>query len=267
MKKKAKNNGQFPEYILRDWEANDGVNFAIALSRITGWILNVYWWFPTDEKEIEEKMKPLRVYVGNISNQIYDIKGKQTFVTFSDNIIMPLCRKRGDKYGGIVTRYYSEQKLFDLPLRIKPNETKIEEAKEFINKNKDFLEKISLRNDPKIPAHIAAKFTFGYCNPFATALCDLKGYKPVAIIAKEYNRQFEYSRLGYAHSFVLDQDNNAIDIWGKDSLENIIQRFGITKYELSESEHYAVNIRLKTNSPEKYNEIYEESVAIINEYF
>ena len=154
-----------------------------------------------------------------------------------------------------------------MPIRIKPCETKIEEAQFLIRKNTDFLGRIPLRNEPKVPAFIAIKFSHGNCCPFATALCDLKGYKPIAIIAKEYIRQLEYSRIGYAHSFVLDQDNNAIDIWGKDSLENIIQRYGITKYELSESEHYAVNIRLKTNSPEKYNEIYEESVAIINEYF
>jgi len=109
MKKKAKNNGQFPEYILRDWEANDGVNFAIALSRITGWILKVDWLSPTDENEIVEKMKPLRVYVQNNSNQIYDIKGKQTINTYTNNIIMPLCRKRGYKDVNIVERIYSEQ--------------------------------------------------------------------------------------------------------------------------------------------------------------
>jgi hypothetical protein len=267
MTKKTKKGGQFPEYILQNWEANDCVNFAIALSRITGWILHVDWCSPTDDKEVEENMKPLRVYVGNNSNQIYDIKGKLTISTYSYNIIMPLYKKRGGDSVGVVTRYYSEQKLFELPLRVKPNETKIEEAKEFINKNKDFLEKIPLRNEPKIPAHIAAKFTFGNCNIFATALYDLKGYRPIAIIAKEYNRQFENSRLGYAHSFVLDQDNNTIDIWGKDSIKNIIQRFEISKYELSESEHFTVNQILKASSPKIYNELYEEAVALINEYF
>ena len=87
------------------------------------------------------------------------------------------------------------------------------------------------------------------------------------MIAKEYNKTFNLSKLGYVHSFVFDQNNNSIDIWGKDTIENIAQRFGVTKYELSETEHFAVNDRLKKNYPEKYNKIYEESVAIINEFF
>jgi hypothetical protein len=267
MTKKSKNNGQFPEYILQCWEANDCVNFAIALSRMTGWILHIDWWTPTNDKEVVENMKPLRVHVGNNSNQVYDIRGRQTISTYTNNILMPIFKKRALKNGGIVTRYYSEQKLFDLPLRIKPNETKIQEAIEFINRNILFLNRIPLRNDPKVPADIAAKFTFGSCNPFATALCDLRGYKAVAIIAKEYNRIFDNNRLGYVHSFVLDQDNKAIDVWGKDNIENIAQRFEIAKYEISESEHVKVNQRYKVNSLELYNILYEESVAIINEYF
>lgn len=267
MTKKTKTSSQFPKYVLRNWDASDGANFAIALARITGWLLHVDWWSPTDNTEIIENMKPLRVYVGNNSNHIYDIKGKQNIATFSNNIIMPIAQKRGDNYGSVVTRYYSESKIFNLPLRVKPDEVKIQKAQELIINNIDFLGKIPLRHEPNVPAHIAAKFTFGYCNPFATALSDLKGYKAVAIIAKEYNKLFQLSKLGYAHSFAFDKDDNAIDVWGKDSIENIIQRFGITKYDLDESEHYKVSQELKSNSPEKYNEIYEESVAIINKYF
>jgi len=267
MTKKVKKEGQFPEYILQNWEANDCVNFAIALSRVTGWLIHVDWWTPTDDDEKVENMKPLRVHVGNNSNQIYDIKGKQTITSYTNTTLFQILKKRYGKVGGIAIRYYNEEMLFDLNLRVKPSETKIEEAIQFINKNTDFLSKIPLRNEPKIPAYIAGKFTFGYCNLFATALCDLKGYKPVAIIAKEYHTQFDNCQLGYVHSIVLDEDKNAIDVWGKDSIENIVKRFEIKKYELSESEHFAVNERLRTNTPEKYKSIYEESVAIINEYF
>lgn len=267
MNKKTQKTNQFPEYIMQKWEASDCVNFAIALSRITNWILHVDWWSPTDNKEAVENMTPLRVHVGNNLNHIYDIRGKQTISTYTNNILTPIYKKRAGKTGGIVTRYYSEQKLLDLPLRIKPDELKINEAHEFIVNNKLFLSKIQLRGEPLVPAHIAAKFTFGYCNPFATALFELKGYKPIALIAKEYNKTFNLSELGYVHSFVFDQNNNSIDIWGKDTIDNIALRFGVTKYELSENEHFAVNDRLKKNYPEKYNKIYEESVAIISEFF
>jgi len=267
MTKKAKKVTQFPDYILRDWEANDGTNFAVALARITGWLLHVDWWTPTDNKEIVENMKSLRVYVGNNSNQIYDLKGKQTIATFSNNIIRPIAEKRGQNYGGVLTRYYSESKLFSLPLRVKPDESRIKSAQEIIIANTDFLEKIPKRQAPNVPAHIAADFTFGQCNPFATALSNLRNYRPVALIAKEYNKLFDLSKIGYVHSFNFDNEGNAIDIWGKDSIENIAQRFGLTKYELDEAEHLTVSQRLKTNSPEKYEEIYEKSVKIINEYF
>ena len=267
MTKKIKKGGQFPEYVLRNWENSDGVNFAIALARITSWILHVEWWTPTDDKESLENMKPLRVYVGNNSNQIYDIKGKQTISTFSNNIILPITNKRGYNYGGVVSKFYDESKLFSLPLRIKPSEEKIREAQKLICNNTEFLSKIPPRNEPMVPAYIAAKYTFGLCNPFAEALYDIKGLKPIALIAKEYTKYFESSKLGYVHSFVLDHENNAIDIWGKDSIENIAKRFELTKYDLDESEHQRVTQGLKSQSPEKYNEIYKDSVKIINQFF
>ncbi|MFN4313279.1 MAG: hypothetical protein ACK4E0_03225 [Chitinophagaceae bacterium] len=267
MTKKEKKITPFPEYILRDWEASDGVNFAVALARITGWLLHVDWWSPTDNKEVVENMKSLRVYVGTNSNHIYDLKGKYTIATFTNNIIMSIAKKRGEDYGAGVTRYYSEAKLFTLPLRVKPDESRIKAAQEIINAHKSFLEQIQQRLEPNVPADIAAKFTFGKCNPFATALHDLKGYKPVAIIAKEYNKLFALSKTGYAHSFVFDNNGNALDVWGNDTVENITQRFGIVKYDLDETEHFKVNQKLKSNSPDEYAEIYEEAIAIINEYF
>ena len=212
-------------------------------------------------------MKSLRVYVGDNANHIYDLKGKQTIATFTNNIIRPILQKRGANYGSVATKYYSEKKLFTLPLRVKPDEGRIKTAQELIIANTDFLDKVQKRQAPNIPAHIAADFTYGQCNPFANALNDLKKYKPVALIAKEYNKLFELSKVGYVHSFNLDTDGNAIDIWGKDTIENVAQRFGLTKYELDEPEHFNVSEKLKTNSPDKYQEIYEKSVVIINEYF
>lgn len=267
MKKKINKTGQFPEYILRNWEDSDGVNFAIALARITGWILHVDWWSPTDNKEVIENMKSLRVYVGNNSNQIYDFKGKQTISTFSNNIISPITKKRKYNYGAIVSRYYEEENLFNLPLRIKPSEEKIKEAQKLISNNTEFLNRIPLRNQPMVPAYIAAKFTFGKCNPFAEALSELKGFKTTSIIAKKYNYMFEENKLGYVHSFVLDQENNAIDVWGKDTIENIAKRFEIAEFELSESEHITRNKILRNDYPDRYEEIHNESVRIINEFF
>jgi len=267
MSKKKRNVEQFPEYLIQQWEANDCVNFGIALSRITGWILHVDWWSPTEKYEKEENMKPLRVYVGNNSNQIYDLRGKFTIDSFTTNIIMPILKKRGGTTGRISSRYYDEKMIFELPLRIKPNEIKILEACDFINKNKLFLDKIPKRVEPRVPAYIASRFTFGKCNAFAAALSDLKGFKATEIIAKKYNPIIANNKLGYVHSFVLDQDNNAIDVWGKDTIENIAKRFEVEVFELNESEHMTRNQLLKNEYPDRYEELYNESVRIINEYF
>jgi hypothetical protein len=34
----------FPIQLIEEWEADDCVNFAVALARITGWLLHVDWW-------------------------------------------------------------------------------------------------------------------------------------------------------------------------------------------------------------------------------
>lgn len=258
---------QFSNPAIQEWETDDGVNFAIALARITGWLLYVDWLKLTVDEQDVDKMKSLRVYVSNNTNQIYDFTGIYKLEDFVNNVTEPLVKERGANYKGGSTRYYGESKLFTLPLRVKPDEVKIKAAYELIIDNTDYLDNIPKRQEPCVPAHIAAKFTFGQCNPFATALYDLKGYKPIALIAKEYNKRFDLSKLGYVHSFAFDRDGNATDIWGKDTIENMAKRFELTKYELDETEHFKVSQTLKRNCPNEYNEIYEESVAIINEYF
>jgi hypothetical protein len=65
----------------------------------------------------------------------------------------------------------------------------------------------------------------------------------------------------------INHGENEIDIWGKNTVENIAQRFGVVEYELSEVEHFNVNPKIENNSLIKYVEIYENSVAIVNKCF
>lgn len=257
----------FSKEQLRSWDDSDGVNFAIALARITGWLLHVDWWTPTDNHENVNNMKSLRVYVGDNSNLIIDLDRKYSIATFTNNVIRPLVRKRGENFGGVATKYYSEQNVFKLPLRVKPSEERIKKAEEAIAANKDFLNNIPLRKKPLVPAYIAANFTFGQCAPFAQALSDLLNQKATAMIALEYSDLFGYSKLGYAHSIIVKSDTIGIDVWGNDEIKNIAARFGIVRYVLDENEHRRVNQKLKMNSPDKYEEIYNKAVDIIKEHF
>lgn len=117
-----------------------------------------------------------------------------------------------------------------------------------------------------MPSHLAANFSFGRCAIFATAMHDLTKLPVTAVIADSYSAQFDYSKLGYAHSIILHGDNEAEDSWGKQSIERIVSRYGIERYRLSEDEHWRVNENLKTNSKEKYDQAYAESVQLIKEF-
>ena len=40
---KIKQREGFPPKLIEEWEADDCVNFAVALARLTGWLLHVDW--------------------------------------------------------------------------------------------------------------------------------------------------------------------------------------------------------------------------------
>lgn len=263
----SSNSEQFTKEQLKSWEDSDGINFAIALTRITGWLLHVDWWNQDHSNKDVHKMKSLRVYVEDDTKNIFDIRGKMSLNPFCNNIILPLAKKIGKGKGEVLTRFYSEEKIFTLPLRVKPSEERIKSAEIAIRKNLDFLSKIPLRKSPFVPAHLAAEFTFGRCAPFSEAMKDIMNKKAIAIIAIEYNKQFNLSRLGYAHSINLNVDGSAEDVWGIEDIEKIVERFGITKYKLDENEHIKVVKTLKQNSSDKYDEAYNEAANIIREYF
>lgn len=258
----------FSENILNEWEQEDGVNFAIALSRLTGWILQVEWMAKSQDEKDPKGLIPLRVYVADNYDQIFDFNGVYSINNFYNEIIFPLVEQRNTfSEGGCACRYYEESKLFSLPLRQKPDKEKIENAIIHIKENTNYLSKIPIRKNPKVPAYQAATFTFGKCNPFSEAIYQTKNIPPVALIAKEFTSLFGHSKPGYIHSFNQIDKDTGLDIWGIDSIENISKRFGISEYELSSSEHKHINKKLKQNSPVAYECYYQESLSIIKEYF
>lgn len=75
---KLKQRTAFAPDLVAAWEADDCVDFAVALARITGWLLHVDWWTPSmgssDEVPIE-RFKPLRVYVADSGDGVFDARG------------------------------------------------------------------------------------------------------------------------------------------------------------------------------------------------
>ena len=91
---KIKQRENFSRVLIDEWEADDCVNFAVALARITGWLLHVDWWSTTADEDIsEDGLKPLRVYVADNREGIFDARGVKTLVDFYSGTIIKLAKK------------------------------------------------------------------------------------------------------------------------------------------------------------------------------
>lgn len=267
---KIKQRAAFRPELIEAWEREDCVNFAVALARLTGWLLHVDWWVPSTNHDADipiDQMKPLRVYVADNHDLIFDVRGVKSIIDFNEGTIAPLARKHGT--GGVRTRYYEEAALSSLPLRSLPDEAKIELATEAIKANTYFLAAIPSRQPPFIPAYKAARFTFGRCAAFAEVMQELTGLKPTALLAVRFSPQFEGTRRtasGYFHSVVLHPDGLAEDSWGKAALHEIARRFGVVEFRVSSDEHQIVVNNLKSASADLYEEARQDAMAVVQRY-
>jgi hypothetical protein len=158
--KKQKTKGKFPDQLIREWEKSDGVNFAIALARASGWLLQVDWWAQSQNDTVDE-MKSLRVYVATDGDAVYDFNGKKLIQAYNQYVVTPIAQKRKYTGAGISSRFYSEEKLWTLPLRGKPSESAILKAADALRKYPFLLEKMPRRINPEVPAHLAANLLMG----------------------------------------------------------------------------------------------------------
>lgn len=266
---KIKQRQAFAPQLIEEWEADDCVNFAVALSRLTGWLLHVDWWSPSTKQQEDvplDQLKPLRVYVADNHDRIFDIRGVKSLVEFNERIIKKLFDKIGSRYGSVDCRFYDEAKLSSLPLRIKPDEAKIACALREIQANPHFLSSIPARKSPYIPAYQAARFSYGRCAAFAEAMHELTGLQPVALLAIRFSPLFERtarSKSGYFHSVVMHTDGNAEDAWGKASLKDIASRFGVVDFTTCSDEHRIVVENIQRSSADLYKGALKDAIELI----
>ncbi|WGQ08957.1 hypothetical protein QG516_20810 [Pedobacter gandavensis] len=254
----------FTDSLVKDWDKEDGVNFAIALARISGWLIHVDWLEPFEGAPVE-LMKSLRVYVGTDVDYVFDFNGKKGVEAYNQYVVTPIAVKRAGLLGSrIITRFYSEEKLWELPLRTRPDEARVLKAMEIIRRNQLFIEIIPVRLNPQIAAHLAAEFSFDRCVVYAQALQDSKSIKAVAIVANKYTPLYGLSKLGYCHSIIIHPDGEAEDSFGKQPLKNILSRFGILEFNLDDQMQVEANENLKRNSPVKYQEAYDLAMSLIS---
>lgn len=269
---KLKQKMAFPLTKIHEWEADDCVNFAVALARITGWLLHVDWLsdspVPDSERPVTD-MTPLRVYVGNDGDRIFDVRGIKTIFDFNKRFIQPLVNERRKPWVrqvGVATRHYGEEKLATLPLRSMPDEGKILDAISAIQAIPGYLAAIPERPFPRLPAEKAASFTWGLCPIYAEALREVTGIQPVALLAHRFTPMYEgtpRSENGYIHSLVPYPDGTGEDSWGRVALQRIADRFGVAEWSLDQDEHERVIRNLKRNSPDRWEQRYEEALTLV----
>jgi hypothetical protein len=248
------------------------VDFAVALARVTGWLLHVDWWSTSSRHEQEisvDRLSPLRVYVGDSQERVFDARGVMPFWEFNQRIIIKVVRKGGFGNGGVYTRFYAESKLASLPLRCQPDESRVTAAMEVIRVNQQYLDTIPVRRPPLMPAHEAARFTFGKCAAFAEALHEQSELPPTAMLAVQFLPEFKMAKQnasGYFHSVVLHPGGMGSDAWGKASLVDIARRFGVAEFRLSRDEHRSVVDNIKRQTPDVYATAFEDATSLINRY-
>ncbi|MBC7855734.1 MAG: hypothetical protein IAF94_20070 [Pirellulaceae bacterium] len=265
----------FPPDKVAEWEADDCVNFAIALARITGWLLHVDWLSdePTpDSSRPVEKMTPLRVYMGSDGEDIFDVRGIKPIHDFTLKIIRPLLKewkKPWVQQCGVATRHYDEADLAGLPLHSPPDEAKIQDATDVIRSVSGYLAAIPERPWPRLPAKAAATFTWGMCSIYAEALSDETGLQAAALLVQHFRPMYEgtkRSEKGYVHSFVLHPDGTAEDSWGRVPLQRLADRFGAAAFTVDQAEHQRVVGNLKRNTPDRWEQRYKEAVELVHRF-
>lgn len=261
----------FTPQLVEKWEADDCVHFAVGLARLTGWILHVDWWTSSSERAEKippDRLAPLRVYVADNHDRIFDVRGIRSIVEFNKNVVMKLVLNAGPGKG-VLTRYYSETSLSLLPLRVKPDEFQINAAIAAISANPYYLAAIPLRKQPCIPAHQAARFTYGHCVPFAEAMRQLTGLQSVALLAVRLSPHFEATQLGeggYFHSVVEHPDGMVEDCWGKASPREVASRFGVVEFKTSGEDQRLIVEKLQRNSADLYVAALNEAKELILEH-
>lgn len=156
-----------------------------------------------------------------------------------------------------------------LPLRSSPDEAKISGAMEAIRGSLAYLTGIPIRPSPYVPAHHAARFTYGRCAAFAEALQEKTGLEPVALLARRFSPRFEGTKRGgsgYVPNFVMHPDGSAEDAWGKAPITAVASRFGVMEFEVSEAEHRRVVGNLQRNSTESYVAAVQDARELIAAY-
>lgn len=163
-----------------------------------------------------EELRPLRVYVADNHDKVFDVRGIKSIMEFNEGVIRRKAQHAYPGSGAVYTRYYAEDRLASLPLRSQPDPALISLAMDPIRDNALYLSAIEPRTTPFIPAHEAARYSYGACAAFAQAMHTVHGLRPTALLGTRFSPMFEGTIRGksiYFHSVAMHEDGTAEDAW------------------------------------------------------
>lgn len=103
----------------------------------------------------------------------------------------------------MATRYYSEELLNGLPLRVRQSETEIQKAHNVITAHPTYLEKMPKRRNAEIPSYEASRCTYGWFTDYAEVFREIKGLPSVAIIVSKLPKSIVCPRLAIALALIF----------------------------------------------------------------
>lgn len=268
---KRKKGFGFSSEQIEIWENEKCLYFSIALSRITGWILQAdFLTRSQDDNELYSNMIPLRFYVEDNIGNIFDVRGIKSIKEFSERTILPLFESYRDSLAvGVRTKFFDEANLISKSIVEHIDEDLVLKSISAITCNQNYLSQIPKRQHPCIPAYYAALFSFGKCACYAEALSYHTGLKVVGLCAVKFCDLYNATPItgdGYIHSFLLHEDGYAEDAWGIQSIDEMAKRFGLVSYKISIDAHKDVLANLKRNSGEQYDAAYNQALEHIKKF-
>jgi hypothetical protein len=253
--------GRFSSRFISECEADRCASFAIALSRLTHWPVEVI-------ELVDELHVPYRFLCSDGAGEwSFDVTGVFRGERITDLVRRVLQNHPVALRGGTLLpgfKLYTEQQLRDGTVILPQpwSEAYIERCTEIIAANREYLKAMPTRPRPVMPTDAIGLYSFSNCSIYAEALSRLTGLPAVTMIPIEMIPDAALPEGGF-HEFVLHSDGQGEDIWGKQPVERIARRYGLRTWRLDRDQHLSIMSESATRNPLAHAKMVADAEALL----
>lgn len=227
--------GRFAPDQVRNWEADRCAAFAVAIERLRGW--------PVHATYVGDKV--VRFQAEDASDKVYDPRGIFTAERFGDAVIAPMARVRRDwppsaiqdGHLRISTKCVGEEGLAELGVVV--DEARVQDAISRIAANAAYLDLVSDRPHPRLPAKALSRYSWSGCVVYAEALSRITGLPAMTMRASQVAAGHDITGDRF-HAVVQHPDGSVEDVWGRQTPEAIGRRYAMVRWALDAQAHQAM---------------------------